>query len=288
MSFNSVKAIEVNDVFNNFVILITSYNNEKYAKANIASAITQNYPNYRVIFVNDCSSDKTLEIVKETISMHQAEDRVVILDNKERKLGLRNYYEAIVDFTNDEEIIVALDGDDFLANKHVLSTLNKVYSSSREIWLTYGQFYSINQKERGWNAKIPKHIITSSDFRNWEDVPTHLRTFYSWLFKRINKKDLMYEDHFFEMAWDCAFMFPMLEMCGGRFAFVNKLLYAYNDNNPINDFRVNKPLQDYYAKYIRSLPKYKSLNHNVFGKCNEETCFLCNPAIKEDVYISLK
>jgi len=33
--------------------------------------------------------------------------------------------------------------------------------------------------------------------------------------KKIAKEDLMYEGKFFEMAWDLAFMFPMLEMAGG-------------------------------------------------------------------------
>jgi len=269
-----------------FVILIASYNNEKYAEENILSAIKQEYSNYRIIFINDCSSDRTLEKVLDTIKKCRAENRVTVINNQERKLGLRNYYEAIVYHTKDEEIVINLDGDDFLANKNVLKVLNKVYSSQKEVWLTYGQFATLHSKVRGWNAPIPKHVIENNDFRSWGDMPTHLRTFYSWLFKRINLKDLKYGDRFFEMTWDYSFMLPMLEMSGGRFTFINKFLYIYNDSNPINDFRVNKPLQDYYAQYIRGLPKYKPLEHDMFHRCDKGNCILCNADLKEDVYVS--
>jgi glycosyltransferase involved in cell wall biosynthesis len=108
-----------------FVILIASYNNEKYARLNIISAINQKYSNYRVIFINDGSSDKTLEVVQNTVNEYNAQDKVFIIDNKFRKLGLRNYYEVIVNHTQDDEIMVNLDGNDQLATRKVLSMLNQ-------------------------------------------------------------------------------------------------------------------------------------------------------------------
>ena len=80
-------------------------------------------------------------------------------------------------------------------------------------------------------------------------------------------------------------MLPMLEMSGGRFAFINKLLYLYNDNNPINDHKIDKELQEYYADYIRNKKKYKSLRHIPAISCNEIDCILCNMQCKKDIYI---
>ncbi len=266
---------------NPFVILIASYNNESYARGNIISAITQQYSNYRVIFINDCSSDDTLKIVKDTVSEYRAENKVLIIDNQTRKLGLRNYYEAIVNYTRDEEIIVNLDGDDQLVNKKVLSRLNQSYNHpKKEVWLTYGQFVCANSRAVGWNVQIPEEIIRNNAFRNFTHVPTHLRTFYSWLFKKINLEDLLYKGQFFEMTWDCAFMFPMLEMSGGRFAFISKPLYLYNDDNPINDHKVDVNLQKFYANYIRAMPKYVPLKHSVFSSCCDLECVLCNKMVK--------
>jgi glycosyltransferase involved in cell wall biosynthesis len=268
-----------------FVILICSYNNEKYARDNIISAINQKYSNYRIIFVNDCSSDRTLEIVEDTVQQFDAASKVKIINNKERKLGLRNYYEAIVHHTSDEEIVVNLDGDDFLASKKVLLLLNKVYHNlQKEVWMTYGQFVTLQGRVQGWNVQIPSDIVKKNDYRSFGHMPTHLRTFYSWLFKRINKADLMYSGHFFEMTWDYAFMLPMLEMSNGRFMLIDKALYIYNDSNPINDHKVNQALQNYYARHIRGMMKYKPLKHNVFAKCKEEDCVLCNESIKDQIY----
>ena len=282
--FSRLFGIEISLSQKPFVVLITSYNNEKFTKKCILSALNQEYLNYRIIFINDCSSDNTLKILEETVKNHAKVNLVKIIDNQERKLGLRNYYEEIVYHTNDEEIIVCLDGDDVLANDEVLQILNNVYQQKdKEVWLTYGQFKTISNMQKGWNIDIPKKIVFSGDFRKFYMVPTHLRTFYSWLFKKIKKEDLLYQGKkFYEMTWDCAFMFPMLEMCGDRFKFIEKITYLYNDSNPINDHKVNLGLQRFYYKHIQGLRKYKKLNHDIFSKCQQNTCRVCNPL--GDVY----
>lgn len=267
------------------VILVTSYNNERYAKDNMTSVLKQWYSNYRVIFINDCSCDNTLKIAQSVIEEMHAEDRVMVVDNKTRKLGLRNYYEAIIDHTKDEEIIVCVDGDDRLAGPEVLCLLNAVYSNpEKETWLTYGQFQMTPSYHGGWNVQVPSDIVKNNRFRDFFPRPTHLRTFYSWLFKKININDLKYNDNFFEMTWDLAFMFPMLEMCGERFTFIQNYVYLYNIDNPINDHKVNIGLQSFYTGYIMSLPKYKTLNHSVFSSCDDNTCNICNKDLKHEIY----
>ena len=47
-----------------FVILICSYNNESFFWDNINSALSQKYSNFRIIFINDNSSDKTLSFLQ--------------------------------------------------------------------------------------------------------------------------------------------------------------------------------------------------------------------------------
>ena len=45
-------------------IVMPSYNSEKYIKASIESVIAQSYKNWELLIVDDCSSDKTIEIIK--------------------------------------------------------------------------------------------------------------------------------------------------------------------------------------------------------------------------------
>lgn len=61
------------------------------------------------------------------------------------------------------------------------------------------------------------------------------------------------------MAWDLAFMFPMLEMSSYKSHYVKDMLYAYNLVNPLNDHKVDNTYQVKLEKEIRSKEKYKPL-----------------------------
>lgn len=244
-----------------FVILIPSYNNEAFCSFNLVSALRQQYSNYRIVYVNDCSTDGTLNLVKQIVEKEGKEHLVTIIDNKERRLALGNIYHAIHEEIEDDEIVICLDGDDALANKSVLSFLNIIYSNSYpEVWLTYGQFAEMNSKNLGWVARIPNDVVSNNAFRTFTHIPSHLRTFYAWLFKLIDVDDLLYQGNFFEMSWDMAMMFPMIEMARDHFQFISKVLYIYNDRNPISDHVKNKCLQRELDLVIRARPPYTPLD----------------------------
>ncbi|GAB5411429.1 MAG: hypothetical protein ChlgKO_05430 [Chlamydiales bacterium] len=238
-----------------FVILIPSYNNEAYCVENIRSALNQNYQNYRIIFINDCSSDRTLELVeKESASS----PKVLIINNKERRLALANVYDAIHHNIQDDEIVVTLDGDDELAHPNVLTHLNNIYAK-KEIWLTYGQYAEKRSCREGFATPFPKECLQNNSFRKYPKLPTHLRTFYAWLFKHIDLSDLQSNGQFYTMSWDSAAMLPMIEMARDHFVFIPEVLYIYNDSNPLSDHRINQKLQFAINQEIRNKPAYTPL-----------------------------
>jgi GR25 family glycosyltransferase involved in LPS biosynthesis len=61
--FNFKKILQLTNN-NNFVFIIPSYNNEKWVDKNIISVITQLYPLWRIIYIDDNSSDSTNKLVK--------------------------------------------------------------------------------------------------------------------------------------------------------------------------------------------------------------------------------
>jgi hypothetical protein len=109
-----------------------------------------------------------------------------------------------------------------------------------------------------WSQPIPPNIVAANAFREHR-CPSHLRTFYAWLFKEIDLKDLLYKGDFFSMTADMAMMYPMIEMAGERHLFMPTINYIYNMNNEINDNRVNAQLQRDLDSYIRKSPRYLRL-----------------------------
>ncbi len=246
--------------YKNFVILIASYNNEQYVEQNILSAF-QDYPeeHYRIIFVNDGSKDRTLSMAANIVMHFQKQHLVTIFSNTVRRGALYNHYWAIHQHIKDDEIVVILDGDDQLANEDVLTYLNTMYLCN-DIWLTYGQFRHISNNSIGFNQAIPTDIIRNNAFREWTHIPSHLRTFYAKLYKNINLEDLTINGTFLEMCADMAAMLPMIEQARDHFKFIPKVLYLYNDQNPISDHIKSAELQKNIDLHVRSLPAYKPLD----------------------------
>lgn len=246
-----------------FVIVIPSYKNEQWCEKNIQSALDQNYLNFRVIFTDDCSPDNTFDKVSNFVNSHRNASKAILIKNTNRLGALENLYNMIVS-CNDDEIILTLDGDDWFPDNDVLNKLNKVYSEN-DVWLTYGQYRNTYSNAMGHCRAYEQGVINSNSYRSVVWNASHLRTFYTWLFKRIRKEDLMQNGKFFSMTWDFAIMFPMLEMSGGHFQYIPDVLYIYNDMNPINDHKVNRNTQAQLDRHIRSMPRYPRTEKPVFA-----------------------
>jgi glycosyltransferase involved in cell wall biosynthesis len=258
-----------------FVIVIPSYNNQKWYKRNLQSALSQNYDHFTIIYTDDCSSDDTGNLVERYLEQNDPEKRVTLIKNKVRRGALHNLY-LMINMCEDDAIIVTLDGDDWLPDDEVLSRLNTIYSE--EVWLTYGQFELYPSKTRGWASPMPDYIVENSAFRDFQHLPTHLRTFYAWLFKQIKLEDFLYLGQFYPMTWDMVMMFPMIEMAGERHRFIPDIMYTYNDENSISDHHVSRQLQAYLAQVVKKKMRYKKLTRKPITRSH-------NSELKADVII---
>jgi len=241
------------------VVVITSYNNEKWVHDNLTSVINQQYPYFSVIYINDCSNDKTGAMVDRFIATRHLESKVKVIHNTERKGALENIYNAVHSLPP-HKVVVNIDGDDTLSKPTALTRVAKAYQSGR-VWMTYGDFATNNPNWRTCCERIPDKVAEKRSFRSYKWVASHLRTFYAKLFQKIRKEDLMWKGKFFPMTWDMAFMFPMLEMSAKHhYKFIREVLYIYNVTNPLNDYRVNAELQRELDAYVRNMPRYHALN----------------------------
>lgn len=250
-----------------FVVLICSYNNEKYVERNLDSVLNQKTTApYSIICVNDCSSDKTGTLMEQYKKEKKLSDSfLTIIHNTERMGATANIYNTIHQCCKDHQIVIILDGDDTFSHARVIERLVQEYASG-DIWLTYGSFIFYPSGQKGTTYEITRSNLFNRELRSLVYVAQALRTFKVALFKKIKKEDLMDQGKFMSMNSDMAMMIPMLEMCAPvsetaamHCSYIPDILYVYNYINPISDFRTNRQLQIDLEKVIRERPVYKPL-----------------------------
>jgi len=246
---------------NRFHIIVPTYNSERFIAQCLQSAISQDYSNYQVILVDDCSTDHTLEIAdKYPIN--------IIHNIVHSGSAVANLKKAVTEIKSPDDIIVCLDGDDYLYDNKVLSHLDSVYHP--DVWLTYGQNISLSGKldrismpltdihtwKWGGSRTISLHTWEYRTYGLWHT--SHLRTFRKGLFDRVKDEDLRYSDgEYFRTCCDVCVMYPMIEMAGDKHIFyVDKILYVYNDVSGYGT-RAEENMQN--MKYIQSKPCYEEI-----------------------------
>lgn len=240
------------------VIIIPSYKNEAWCVRNLQSVLSQNYQGFRVLYTDDHSPDNTALIVREFISRHGASERVKLIQNEERRGAIHNLYNMIHS-CEDDEIVVTLDGDDWFAHPGVLKKIDSVYSD-QDVWFTWGSYSNYPSNARGCSKPIPRNILDARSYRKQPWCTSHLRTFKAKLFKLIKKEDF-YDPNgkWLDMAWDLAFYIPFVEMGGHHGRYIHDILYIYNNENPIQDYKVSIQRQGAMDAYIRSKRPYTKL-----------------------------
>ena len=66
-------------------ILVPFYNVENYVGRCVESLFSQTYSNIEYVFVNDCSPDKSLDVIKEKISKYNLSDKCKIITHEQNK-----------------------------------------------------------------------------------------------------------------------------------------------------------------------------------------------------------
>ena len=237
-----------------FNIIVPLFNAEKYVAKCLNSIIEQSYKNFQVQVVDDCSTDESYEIAHSICSRYE---NFNVVKNSKRIGALNNIYEMlsrnIIDPSKTIDILV--DGDDYLYSGDVLDILYEKYLNTNCL-ITYGSYLS----SKGVTGhKYPRLIRELNLYRKYFWYASHLKTFRHDLWLSINKSDfLSHNGHYFSVAWDLALMFPMLEMAGNRQEFIKDILYFYNDQNPISDYKIRRKEQKLAAKEIREKNRYKA------------------------------
>lgn len=240
---------------NRLVFIIPFYNVSSFIKECADSLINQTYKNWIAIFVDDCSTDGTINNIP-------ADDRFKIIKNTERVTALPNIHNAIVNSSlNDEDIICLLDGDDKLSSNYACQIVDDFYKRYNPL-LSYGQYVTSNNQ---MGHCIPYTQQTFTQLRTGGYWASHLRTFKYKLYKEIMNQDpnlSCYKDangNFYKMTYDVCIMLPLMEMAGLNNIYFNNIPIYFYRLHSNNDHAINMQLQYGIANEVYAKKKFNQV-----------------------------
>jgi len=276
-----------------FHIITAMFNVEEWIEENIQSLKDQTHTDFQAIFVDDMSTDNTVDLVRAAI---QGDDRFHLIVNQEKKFKTRNVVEAIeAAKPEDEDVIVMVDGDDCLAHKDALRKVASVYQQE-DCWMTYGSFCDSQGIRAACCKPYKKSVIKKHRFRQSKWIAYHLKTFKAKLWKQLdmdifqitdsevrnvlrrsllrlqvrawrNWKDIDVKDlhdssgKYIKRVDDKAFSYPMLEMSGDRACFIEDVLYVFrSERTPYggSDQNYGKDKSEkWHTRLVREILRHK-------------------------------
>lgn len=241
-----------------FKIVVPAYNSEDYIGACLKSIASQNYQNFEVFVLDDNSSDQTPDIIE---SFCKTEESFWWKLNDRNMGAVANINRGIklLRPKKRNNVVVLVDGDDWLAHDDVLGKVKSVYDET-DCLLTYGTYveHPSGRTPQHHKTDYSEDVIKNRSYRDKDVVHySHLRTFRYGIWKYIDETDLMDDSgEFYQAGGDLSYIFPLLELAGDRVEKIDDVLYVYNKENPLNDHKVNRKEQLSTEEEIRNKERY--------------------------------
>lgn len=243
-------------------VVVTSYNNEDWTETNIDAIVNQTYTNYEVLFVDDASSDTTFEIAEYLVGTN---DKFKLIKHTENKTKAYTFTEHLPAFVNDDDVVLFVDGDDWISHHDVFEYVAKYYVQHKS-WVAYSKFihYPSLTETEVHGRPHPDTIIRFNLFRQYPFIASHLKTMKGFLLKKINKEDFKFQGNYVRFADDVALMYAALEMApSDRIGVMNVVAYVYNESQS-NKERNNEDMRrgQEGEVHIRSIHPYSVIKNN--------------------------
>lgn len=249
------------------VIISPFYNAEKYIENHIRSVAQQNYNNYLHILINDASTDNSRQIAEKTIKELFSENPYYyVMNNNENNVGaIANQLSVIEEYVCDDDIVIFLDGDDWLVNNNsIFHYYNDLYNSGYDF--TYGSMWSLADNIPLIAQDYPNNVKQNKTFRNhkfnWGIPYTHLRTVLGKLTKDLNKDSYKVDGKWMKAGADNPLFYELIERASKPLA-VKEIMVNYNDVNPLNDYKINGEEQNKNANIPSTKPSNILMNKKI-------------------------
>lgn len=203
-----------------FSILCATKNCSSYIDDAIKSVLNQDYQNWELLILDDCSKDNTFEIVS------SYSDSRIIKNRNETRLKCGLTYAKLLSMANGEYCGV-LDGDDML-KYNAISTIVDAYAQNPNIDFIWTKHRwcngSMTRDKPGISSSPKKRTIYESE-DGFRHVYSHWRTFKT----RLKDRAELFKD--MPCTVDKELGYTLEEIGYGGFLPLELYLYRYHQNN---------------------------------------------------------
>jgi glycosyltransferase involved in cell wall biosynthesis len=238
-----------------FRVIVNCGRCEAFIGQCLASLRRQTFTGWQAEVTIDRSGDSTWE---RALEARAGDERIVLTRNAQRRYPMTNILAALArSGAGPEDVIVNLDGDDWLIDERALATIARAYEDG--CWLTYGSWIG-NRADRP--GLLPPYPDDTRDFRDAPWLATAVRTWKKWLFDEIDPRDLLDDrGRPLRVCEDVAYMLPMLEMATTQRArHLAEPLMLYNllsDHDPGPELARES---DRMRAWFRTRPRYAAIH----------------------------
>lgn len=233
---------------NKVSILIANYNNGKYFKDCYESIISQTYVNWEVIIVDDCSTDDSVDTIKELI---KDDERFKLFENEINR-GCGFTKRKCVELASGD-LCGFLDPDDALVPSSLESSIGE-FEKNTKIIATYSQLVFCDEKlnPKDIFSKI-KQVYNHKYFFN---TPIQISALF--IFKREAYLKTSGINPNLKNAVDQDLYLKLLEI--GDAKFIEEVLYKYRlHSNGISQQASKQSAKDSFAKVIHESMKRRGI-----------------------------
>lgn len=137
------------DIVHPVSVVISARNEEKNLRENLLSVLDQDYPDFEVIVVNDCSWDDSEEVLKEFSERHK-NLKVVTINEHERFKHGKKFALTLGIKAASKDILLFTDADCVPASENWIRRMQQHFTGNIEIALGYSPY----TKEKGLLNKL--------------------------------------------------------------------------------------------------------------------------------------
>ncbi len=254
-----------------YTILVPNYNYGLFLKSAIDSIISQTFTNWELIFIDDCSTDNSIEIFKQ-----YNDERLRIIQHEKNVGNVLTFTDGINAARG--KYLSILSADD-IYDPQYLQEIDFFLENNSSVRILYTDFYRINKEGIITNRIKSKYAANSGVYDELNSLLYNCHIAHCTVMMEIK---LLKEAGGYDQSFPktCDWLLWLHVAKGNVFGYIDKPLYKYriHGNNMSASIRTVKQISDEAEKIINNFFKSKDIpqeikfaeisvkNHHLFNK----------------------